>query len=77
MMMQRETPKTPKPHLNLLLYTNMGAEALAKYLRTTTTNQRTQQASLEGTHSTTPRMSITTAPAGRQGIGGGERGVVS
>jgi hypothetical protein len=35
MMMRRETPKIPKLRLDLLLYTNMGAEALAKYLRTT------------------------------------------
>ena len=34
MMMRRETPKIPKLHLDLLLYTNMGAEALAKYLKT-------------------------------------------
>jgi len=32
-----------------------------------TTNQRTQQAPLDGAHSTSPRMNITTAPAGRQG----------
>ena len=30
-MMRRETPKIPKLRLDLLLYTNMGAEALAKY----------------------------------------------
>ena len=35
MMMRRETPRIPKLRLDLLLYTNMGAEALAKYLRTT------------------------------------------
>jgi len=34
MMMRRETPKVPKLRLDLLLYT-MGAEALAKYLKTT------------------------------------------
>jgi len=34
-MMRRETPKIPKLRLDLLLYTNMGAEALAKYLKTT------------------------------------------
>jgi len=33
-MMRRETSKIPKLRLDLLLYTNMGAEALAKYLRT-------------------------------------------
>ena len=35
MMMRRETLKIPKLRLDLLLYTNMGAEALAKYLITT------------------------------------------
>jgi len=35
MVMRRETPKIPKLRLDLLLYINMGAEALAKYLRTT------------------------------------------
>ena len=34
MMMRRETPKIPKLRLDLLLYTNMGAKALAKYLQT-------------------------------------------
>ena len=66
--MRRETPKIPKLRLDLLLYTNMGAEALAKHLRTTkepTTNQRTQQMPLDGAHSTSPSMNITTAPAGR------------
>jgi len=33
--MRSETPKIPKLRLDLLLYTNMGAEALAKYLKTT------------------------------------------
>jgi len=35
MVVRRETPKIPKLRLDLLLYTNMGAEALAKYLETT------------------------------------------
>ena len=34
-MMRRETPKIPKLRLDLLLYTKMGAETLAKYLETT------------------------------------------
>ena len=34
-MMRRDTPKIPKLRLDLFLHTNMGAEALAKYLRTT------------------------------------------
>ena len=33
--MRRKTAKIPKLRLDLLLYTNMGAEALAKYLKTT------------------------------------------
>jgi hypothetical protein len=35
MVMRRDTPRIPKLSLDLLLYTNMGAEALAKYLKTT------------------------------------------
>jgi hypothetical protein len=35
MIMRRETPRIPKLRLDLLLYTNMGAKALAKYLQTT------------------------------------------
>jgi len=35
MVVRRGTPKIPKLRLDLLLYTNMGAEALAKYLKTT------------------------------------------
>ena len=33
--MRRKTPKIPKLCLDLLLYINMGAKALTKYLRTT------------------------------------------
>jgi len=65
-----DTQKIPKLRLDLLLY-NMGAETLAKYLKTTkvasTTNQRTHHTPLDGAHSNSPRMDITTAPAGRQG----------
>ena len=67
--------QNPQAGHDLLFYTNMGAKALAKYLKTTkvvenlvsTTNQRTQQTPLDGAHSTSPRMNITNAPAGRQG----------
>jgi len=76
MVMRGETPIIPKPRLDLL-YANMGAEALAKYLETTkvatrrwklgTDNQRTQTGvTLGGAHSTSPRMNDTTAPAGRR-----------
>jgi len=34
MVMRRETPRIPKLRLDLLLYTNIGAGALAKYLKT-------------------------------------------
>jgi len=35
MIMWRETPKIPKLRIDLPLHTNIGAEALAKYLKTT------------------------------------------
>jgi len=37
------TPKIPKLRLDILLYTNKGAEALAKYLRTTKVASRRYQ----------------------------------
>ena len=38
--MQRETPKTPKVRNDILYYSNMGAEALAKYLTTKVATRR-------------------------------------
>ena len=74
-MMRRETPKIPKLRLDLLLYTNMGAEALAKYQSGNQTVESWHQRQTSernkrhwmGAHSNSPRMNITTAPAGRQG----------
>jgi len=80
MMMRRETLKIPKLRLDLLLYTNMGAEALAKYLITTKVlaarrwelgidNNPANQTNATGwAHSTSPSVDTMTAPAWRQGV---------
>ena len=63
MTMRRETPKIPKLRLDLL---NMGAEALAKYLKTTKVATRRWKLGINERntrHSNSPRMDITTAPA--------------
>ena len=68
----------PKLRLDLLRYANMGAEALAKYLKTTKVATRRWKLGIndkpanaahatDGAHSNSPRMNITTASAGRQG----------
>ena len=68
----------PKLRLDLLLYTNMGAEALAKYLKTTKVAIRRWKLGINdkpanatnaigwGTFDQ-PQMNIAPAPAGRQG----------
>ena len=74
MMMRREIPKIPKLRLDLLLYTNMGTEA-PKWqpdggnLVTVGINDKPANTTnaIGWAHSTSPRMNITTAPAGRQG----------
>jgi hypothetical protein len=77
MVMRRETCRIPNLRLDLLLYTNMGAEALAKYLKTTKLATRRWKLGIDNkpansdtvigwAHSTSHRTNITMAPAGRQ-----------
>jgi len=78
-----EDTQAPKLRIDLLLYANMGAEALTKYLRTTKVATRRWRLGIDnkpanptsatghGTGHTRPaRANTTTAPAGRQVVRG-------